>query len=255
VLLVESTYGDRVHDPDDGGERLATIICETIEKGGKVIIPAFAVGRVEEVIYWLRMLEASRRIPTVPVYLDSPMAVHALKFYAGHTSDLDPDMRTRRGEMSAFATRRFTAVASPQQSREVQASRQPSIVISSSGMATGGRILHHLKAALPNPRHTVLFVGYQAAGTRGRALVEGAETVKIHGQFIPVAARIARIDSMSAHADADEIMRWLGQFTRRPSMTYLVHGEPAAWAALKRRIEEELGWPLRVPDYLERVTL
>ena len=255
VLLVESTYGDRAHDPDDGGERLATIIRETIDKGGKVIIPAFAVGRVEEVIYWLRTLEASRRIPVVPVYLDSPMAVQALKFYAGHTGDLDPDMQTRRGEMSAFTTKRFTAVASPQQSREIQASRQPSIVISSSGMATGGRILHHLKSALPNPRHTVLFVGYQAAGTRGRALVDGAETVKIHGQFIPVAARIARIDSMSAHADADEIMKWLGQFARRPSMTYLVHGEPASQAALTRRIEEELGWPLRVPDYLERVTL
>ena len=255
VLLVESTYGDRAHEPDDNGERLSAIIRETIERGGKVIIPSFAVGRVEEVIYWLRRLEAARRIPVVPVYLDSPMAVQALKFYASHSDDLDPDMRTRRGEMSAFTTTRFTAVASPQQSREIQASRQPSIVISSSGMATGGRILHYLKATLPNPKHTVLFVGYQAAGTRGRKLLEGAEAVKIHGQFVPVAARIERIDSMSAHADAGEIMQWLRQFTRPPSMTYLVHGEPAAQAALKGRIEEELGWPLHVPDYLERVTL
>lgn len=255
VLLVESTYGDRAHEPDDDGARLATIIRETIEGGGKVIIPAFAVGRVEEVIYWLRRLEASGRIPIVPVYLDSPMAVQALKFYASHSNDLDPDMQTRRGDMSAFTTRRFTAVVSPQQSREIQASRQPSIVISASGMATGGRILHHLKVALPNPRHTVLFVGYQAAGTRGRKLLEGADTAKIHGQLIPVAARIERIDSMSAHADADEILRWLGQFTRPPSMTYLVHGEPAAQAALQSRIQKELGWPLHVPDYLERVTI
>ena len=184
--------------------------------GGKVIIPAFAVGRVEEVIYWLRKLEEARRIPVVPVYLDSPMAVQALKYYASHSNDLDPDMRTRRGEMSAFTTKRFTAVASPQQSREIQASRLPSIVISSSGMATGGRVLHYLKAALPNPRHTVLFVGYQAAGTRGRKLLEGADTVKIHGQLVPVAARIERIDSMSAHADADEILRWLRAVHARP---------------------------------------
>ena len=255
VLLLESTYGDRAHDPDDNGDRLATVIRETIDRGGKVIIPAFAVGRVEEVIYWLRALEAARRIPVVPVYLDSPMAVQALRYYASHSNDLDPDMRTRRGELSAFTTTRFTAVSSPQQSREIQASRLPSIVISSSGMATGGRILHHLKAALPNPRHTVLFVGYQAAGTRGRTLVEGADTVKIHGQSIAVAARIERIDSMSAHADAGEIMRWLRGFTRRPSMTYLVHGEPPAQDALRSRIEKDLGWALHVPDYLECVTL
>jgi metallo-beta-lactamase family protein len=191
----------------------------------------------------------------VPVYLDSPMAVQALRFYANHSRDLDPDMRTGRGELSAFTTRRFTAIASPQQSRDVQASRLPSIVISSSGMATGGRVLHHLKAALPNPRHTVLFVGYQAAGTRGRQLLEGAEAVKIHGMPVPVAARIERIDSMSAHADADEILRWLKRFTAQPSMTFLVHGEPPAQEALRSRIQEELGWAPRVPDYLERVTI
>lgn len=255
VLLVESTYGDRAHEPDDNGDRLAAIIRETIDGGGKVIIPAFAVGRVEEVIYWLRKLEQARRIPVVPVYLDSPMAVQALKHYANHSRDLDPDMQTMRGQMSAFTTKRFTAVASPQQSREIQASRQPAIVISSSGMATGGRILHYLKAVLPNPKHTVLFVGYQAAGTRGRKLVEGADTVKIHGELVPVAARIERLDSMSAHADADEILRWLRTFTAPPSMTYLVHGESSAQTALKDRIERELGWPLHVPDYLERVTI
>ena len=220
-----------------------------------MIIPAFAVGRVEEVIYWLKRLEEARRIPIVPVYVDSPMAVDALRHYANHSRDLDPDMQTGRGQMGAFTTRRFTAVASPQQSKEVQASVSPCIVVSASGMATGGRVLHHLKAALPRKRNTVLFVGYQAAGTRGRQLVEGAETVKIHGQLVPVAARIERIDSMSAHADAGEIMQWLRGFTRAPGMTYLVHGEPPAQEALKARIEQELGWQVRIPEYLEQVRL
>jgi metallo-beta-lactamase family protein len=253
VLLVESTYGDRTHEPDDGGARLAEIITTTIGGGGKVIIPAFAIGRVEEVIYWLKTLEDARRIPTVPVYVDSPMAVDALRHYANHSRDLDPDVREGRGQMGAFTTRRFTAVASPQQSKEVQATTAPCIVVSASGMATGGRVLHHLKAALPRRRNTVLFVGYQAAGTRGRQLLEGAETVKIHGQVVPVAARIERIDSMSAHADAGEIMQWLRGFTRPPAVTYLVHGEPPAQAALKDRIERELGWRVHVPEYLERV--
>jgi metallo-beta-lactamase family protein len=255
VLLVESTYGDRLHEADDEGAHIAQIIGATIERGGKVIIPAFAVGRVEEVIYWLKRLEAAHRIPSVPVYLDSPMAVEALKHYANHSRDLDPDMQTGRGQMSAFTTRRFTAVSSPVQSKQIQASPSPCIVISASGMATGGRVLHYLKAALPNPKHTVLFVGYQAAGTRGRALVEGAAEVKIHGQMVPVAARIERVDSMSAHADANEILRWLRGFRQPPAQTCIVHGEPAAQAALKARIEQELGWPLVVPAYREAVTI
>jgi metallo-beta-lactamase family protein len=255
VLLVESTYGDRAHEPDDGGARLAEIVTTTIEGGGKVIIPAFAIGRVEEVIYWLKKLEDARRIPVVPVYVDSPMAVDALRHYANHSHDLDPDVQDGRGQTGAFTTRRFTAVASPQQSKEIQASPAPCIVVSASGMATGGRVLHHLKAALPRARNTVLFVGYQAAGTRGRQLLEGAETVKIHGFHVPVAARIEQIDSMSAHADAGEIMQWLRGFTRAPGITYLVHGEPPAQAALKDRIERELGWRVRIPEYLERVPL
>jgi metallo-beta-lactamase family protein len=255
ILLLESTYGDRLHEPDDGGERLAAIITSTIAGGGKVIIPAFAVGRVEEVIYWLKRLETAHRIPIVPVYLDSPMAVEALRHYGNHSRDLDPDMQTGRGQMSAFTTQRFTAVSSVVQSRQIQASPAPCIVISASGMASGGRVLHYLKAALPNPRHTVLFVGYQAAGTRGRHLLEGATSVKIHGEYVPVGARIERIDSMSAHADQNEIMRWLGGFSRPPAMTYLVHGEMAAQEALRTRIEKELGWATHVPEYGEQVTI
>jgi metallo-beta-lactamase family protein len=250
VLLVESTYGDRAHEADPDGSRLAEVVNDTVRRGGKVIIPAFAVGRVEEVIYWLKKLEEARRIPVLPVFLDSPMAIEALRNYANRADELDADMQAARGELSRFATMRFQLVASPQQSAELVASRQISIVISSSGMATGGRVLHHLKAALPNPRNTVLFTGYQAAGTRGRQLVEHATEVKIHGQLVPVAARIAILESMSAHADADELVRWLHGFEQPPAMTYLVHGEPASLDAMTRRVERDLpGWRTEVAAY------
>jgi metallo-beta-lactamase family protein len=254
VLLIESTYGDRDHETDDDGEELARVVRDTVKRGGKVIIPAFAIGRVEELLHWLKKLEEERRIPSVPVFVDSPMAVDGLKFYAGRTGELDPDMRNHgRRAMEAFSPKRLQMVNSTQQSKELTASKIPSIVISSSGMATGGRVLHHLKAALPDPRFTVLFVGYQAAGTRGRDLVDGAKEMKIHGQFVPVGARVEKIDSMSAHADRNEMLRWLGGFKEAPSTTYLVHGEPPAQAALKEKIETQLGWKVAVPKYRESV--
>lgn len=254
VLLLESTYGDRDHPVDDDGEELAEIVRETVKRGGKVLVPAFALGRVEEILYWLKRLEDARRIPSVPVFVDSPMAIEALKFYGQRTGELDPDLRNHgRRVMEVFATRRFQTVNSTAQSKELTASKTPAIVVSSSGMATGGRVLHHLKAALPDPRHTVLFVGFQAEGTRGRALVEGAREVKIHGQFVPVNATIAKIDSMSAHADRGEILRWLRGFDEAPGITYLVHGEPASQAALEQQIEATLGWKVHVPAYRERV--
>jgi metallo-beta-lactamase family protein len=253
VLLVEATYGDRTHEPDDHGERLGAIVKETVARGGKVIVPAFAIGRVEEVLYWLKHLEEAGRIPVVPVYVDSPMAAAALKFYSSRPSELDPELKTDHHDVTSFYTSRMTVVASPQQSKELVASRQPSIVIASSGMATGGRVLHHLESALPNPHDTVLFVGYQAAGTRGRQLVDGARQVRLKGRDIPVAARIEQIESMSAHADAGEIMRWLSGFSRPPSMTYLVHGEPGPLEALRQRLDSTLHWPVHIAGYLERV--
>ena len=254
VLLLESTYGNRDHVADDDGEELAEIVRDTVRRGGKVIVPAFAIGRVEEILYWLKKLEESGRIPSLPVYVDSPMAIDGLKFYGERSAELDTDMRNHgRRAMQAFATKRFQTVNSRQQSKELTASKLPSVVISSSGMATGGRVLHHLKAALPDSRYTVLFVGYQAEGTRGRDLVEGAKEVKIHGEFVPVNAKIAKIDSMSAHADRNETLRWLKQFTRAPKTTYLVHGEPAAQAPLKAQIERELGWHVEVAKYREMV--
>ena len=253
LVLVESTYGDRDHDRDDNGEALAEVIRDTVRRGGKLIIPAFAIGRVGEVLYWIRRLETESRIPTLPVHVDSPMANDALRFYTARVSELDPDMRPEQKGISAFATTRFTLVASPQQSKALTASRTPAIVISSSGMATGGRVLHHMAAALPDPRHTVLFVGYQAAGTRGRLLVDGAREVKIHGRHIPVAARIAKVDSMSAHADRGEIVRWLGTLPKPPDRLCLVHGEEGPMDALRALVTDRFGWQPHMPAHGERI--
>jgi metallo-beta-lactamase family protein len=259
TVLVESTYGDRDHPTDDQGNELAVVIRETAARGGKVVIPAFAIGRVEELLYWIRRLERERRIPTLPVFVDSPMASEALRFYIQRAHELDPDMQPDRKpgarDVSAFATARFQVIASPQQSKELTASRKSGIVISSSGMATGGRVLHHLAAALPDPRNTVLLVGFQAEGTRGRQLLEGAAEVRIHGGPVPVRARVAKLNSMSGHADRGEIIRWLKTLPAPPRRLFLVHGEPAPMDALKAKIKQELGWDAATPQHLERVSL
>ena len=279
-LLVESTYGDRVHEQDDDGARLAEIVQTTAQRGGKLIIPAFAIGRVEELLYWLRRLEAENGIPVLPVYVDSPMAGAALARYTERVHELDPEMQPEQRDDRAphdaaapsppdvrrrtamqerdvciFCTERFRVVASAEESKQLTASKAPCIVISASGMAEGGRVLHHLKAALPNAQNTVLFAGYQGAGTRGRRLVDGEKSVKIHGEWIPVAARIERIDSMSAHADSDEILRWLKGFTAPPKRTFIVHGEPVAQDALGARITAELRWEHHAPQHGERVEI
>jgi metallo-beta-lactamase family protein len=251
TLLVESTYGDRVHPDDDDAARLERVIAETTAQNGRVIIPAFAVGRVEEVLYWIKKLEDSHRLKPLPVYVDSPMALQSIEYYGQHDHDLDEDVRSEDND--AYVTRRFRPIATARESREIVATHGAAIVVSSSGMATGGRVLHHLAAALPDPRNTVLFVGYQAEGTRGRALVDGAKQVKIHGQMVPVAARIEKLDSMSAHADAGEILRWLRTFKTPPSRTYLVHGERPAQDALKERIEKTLRWSVHIPQHAEKV--
>jgi len=264
-LLVESTYGNRIHEQDDDGARIAQIIRETADRGGKVVIPAFALGRVEELLYWIDRLEERRQIPVLPVYVDSPMATTVLAEYRKRMNELDPEIAAMAApgtghvvaerRMCAFCTSKLTVVSTIAESRAVQESNTPSIVISASGMATGGRVLHHLARALPNPRNTVLFAGYQAAGTRGRQLKDGAKFTKIHGVEVQVAARIEAIDSMSAHADANEIMRWLGHFKTPPTTTFLVHGEVEPMDALRARIERELGWRVKTPGHLERVEI
>jgi metallo-beta-lactamase family protein len=279
-LLVESTYGDRLHEQDDNGDRLAAIINDTAQRGGKLIIPAFAIGRTEELVYWVRRLESEKRIPVLPVFVDSPMAAAALARYSERVHELDPEMRpeerddkaphdaaapntpeVRRRqarherEMCVFCTERFKVIRSTEESKQLTASRTPSIIISASGMAAGGRVLHHLKMALPDPKNTILFAGYQAVGTRGRRLVDGEKSIKMHGQWIPVAARIEKIDSMSAHADAGEIMRWLGGFAAPPKQTFIVHGEPTAQDTLGARVQAELGWQWKAPEHRETVQL
>jgi metallo-beta-lactamase family protein len=253
VLVVESTYGDRLHPADDDGERLAEVIRTTIDRRGKVIVPSFAIGRVEEVLYWVKRLEEEGRIPVVPVYVDSPMALEALNFYSRRGDELDDELSQRGRAVRMFATKRFTVTRSGQESKQITASKLPSIVISASGMATGGRVLHHLADALPDRRCTVLFVGFQAEGTRGRQLVDGAHEVKIHGRLIPVNATVVRLDGMSAHADQGEIIRWLTGFTSPPKVTYLVHGEPASMEALKTAIGGALGWRVEIPQMNETV--
>lgn len=277
-LLVESTYGDRIHERDDDGAALARVVTETAARGGKLIIPAFAIGRVEELVYWLKRLEEERRVPVLPVYLDSPMAAAALAAYRARIAELDPELDPARGDdvaphdaaagesldararrvhderaMCVFCTERFRIIQTPQESKALTASREPAIVISSSGMAEGGRVLHHLKAALPDARNTVLFAGYQGVGTRGHRLLVGEQSIKIHGGWVPVAAHIERLDSMSAHADASEIMRWLRGFVRPPRHTFIVHGEPASMSALSAHIAAELGWETSMPEYLATV--
>ena len=279
-LLVESTYGNRVHEQDDNGTRLAEIVNATATRGGKLIIPAFAIGRVEELLYWLKRLEAEKRIPVLPVFVDSPMAAAALARYTERVHELDPEMqpevrddkaphdaaaphppdvRRRQAmqerEVCVFCTERFRVIGTADESKQLTASKMPSIVISASGMAEGGRVLHHLKAALPNAQHTVLFAGYQATGTRGRRLVDGEKSVKIHGEWIPVAAEIEHLDSMSAHADSNELMHWLGGFKTAPKQAFLVHGEPVAQDALGARIQKELGWIWKAPQHGEKVEI
>jgi metallo-beta-lactamase family protein len=265
VLLVESTYGDRTHEADDDGHLLAGIVNETVARHGKIVIPAFALGRVEELLYWVSLLEERNAIPKLPVYVDSPMSSSVLMEYRHRLEELDPEMShyaVSGGQQAgserratAFATAKLTVISSIEESRAVQESAEPSIVISSSGMATGGRVLHHLARVLPDGRNTVLFAGYQAAGTRGRSLKDGAKTVRIHGQEVPVHAEIAALESMSAHADSNEILRWLGRFKRPPKMTCLVHGEPGPMDALRARIERELGWTVRTPDHGEKIEI
>lgn len=250
ILLVESTYGDRLHPPEDDGATLARIISETIARRGKVIIPAFAIGRVEELLYWIFKLEDQGRLAKLPIYVDSPMAIKGLEYYNSHTDELDKEIVAMRRKLP-----RFTSINSAQDSKALVENDNPAVIIASSGMATGGRVVHHLFAGLPDPRNTVLFVGYQAAGTRGRQLEDGAQYVKIFGQHVPVHARIEKIDGMSSHADAGEIVRWLRTFPRAPKTTYLVHGEVVAQDALKARITKELGWNVEIPTHGQKVEL
>jgi metallo-beta-lactamase family protein len=255
-VFVESTYGDRRHDPTPVPEQLERVVRAAHDRGGALVVPAFAIGRTQELIYHLRALEDAGRIPRLPTFVDSPMAIEATGLYCAHPEDLDPD--TAAPVMSGSCplhTARFKLTRSVEDSRAINDVRGPAIIIAASGMATGGRILHHLRRRLPDAKTTVLLAGFQAYGTRGRLLQDGARTLRIFGDDVPVRARVEVIHGLSAHADADGLMRWLRTTSGRPRRVLVVHGDPAPADALAGRIRAELGWDALVPDYRERVTL
>jgi metallo-beta-lactamase family protein len=240
ALVVESTYGDRDHD-EEGLAELAAVVSRTIERGGVVVVPAFAVDRTEVVLMALRQLTQEGRIPRVPVYVDSPMALGALRIYQQALAADDADVRTDLGpDALVFDPGELHEVQSAQQSMALNAPRHPCVIVSASGMATGGRVTHHLKHQLPHPRNSVVLVGYQAEGTRGRDLAEGATELKIHGRYVPVRAEVTLIEGFSVHADADELLAWVAAAPEPPRVVYVVHGEPAASRALADRVRDEL---------------
>ncbi len=249
-LVVESTYGDRMHKSTDVLLELASVINRTAARGGVVVIPAFAVGRAQSLLYCIHLLKSQGVIHDLPVYLNSPMAASATHVYERHRDEL----RLTAAQCRAMA---HTAqiVHTPEESRLLNARRGPMVIISASGMATGGRVLHHLKAFAPDKRNTILFAGYQAGGTRGATIVGGAATVRIFGEDVPIRAEVARLDSLSAHADAPEIIQWLRGFQSAPRQTFITHGEPAAADAMRQHIERELHWNCHMPYYLESVKL
>ena len=255
-LLVESTYGDREHGEAPIEEQLAPVVNAAVERDGALLIPSFAVGRTQHVLYYLRKLQDQKRIPEVPIYVDSPMAIDATAIYCRfgdeHNLNVDLLMDEQACPLRCRETR-FTRTV--HESKRLNDAPGPLIIISASGMCTGGRILHHLKHRLPDSKNTVLFVGYQAQGTRGRRLLEGAETLRIHGTTVPVRAQIAQIDGLSAHGDARELMRWLSGFETEPQQAFLVHGEPHAAQALEERIRKQLSWATHKPRYGETVSL
>jgi metallo-beta-lactamase family protein len=216
-----------------------------------VLIPSFAVGRAQSLLYYIHRLKADGRIPAdLPVFLNSPMAQDATVLYRQHRAEhrLDPE----QCHAMCHAAR---IVNSVEESKALNARRGPMVIIAASGMATGGRVVHHLKAFAPDPRNTILFSGYQAGGTRGASILQGAQSVKIHGTQVPIKAEVAVLDNLSAHADCAEIIQWLRGFRRAPKETFITHGEPAAADALRLRIEAELGWNCRAPDHMETVAL
>jgi metallo-beta-lactamase family protein len=246
VLLIESTYGNREHPAEDAAARLGQIVRESAARGGSVLMPAFAVGRAQALLLVLQRLRAAGAIPSrLPIFLDSPMAIEATELYRRHGALL----RVPRGELARLVDN-VRIVTEASQSMRLTASRFPRIVISASGMATGGRVLHHLKAIAPQPEHAIVFAGFQVGGSRGARLIAGEREVKIHGEFVPVRAAVHHLEGFSAHADRRELIAWLRQLRQAPRRTFVVHGEPDAADALRIAIERELGWQqVRVPQH------
>ena len=251
VMIVESTYGNRRHPVEDVMARLAGIVNTTIQRGGSVLMPTFAVGRAQALMLVLQRLKRSGAIPSeLPIFVDSPMAQQATAVYRRYGRLL----RIKPSEVATL-TDGVRMIETPQQSMRLVRSRYPSVILSASGMATGGRVLHHLKAMAPEPRHHIVFPGFQVGGSRGAKMIGGATEVKIHGEYVPVRAELSHLEGLSGHADADELIEWLRGQPRPPRQTFVVHGEPEASDALRLRIADELGWKVRVPQQGETVAV
>jgi metallo-beta-lactamase family protein len=254
-LLLESTYGNRTH-PANSEDELAKVINKVATAKGCLIIPSFAVGRTQEVIYSIRTLEDQGKIPAIPVHMDSPMAISATDIYCAHSEEHDLDMKLlNEAKLWPLFSKKFYIHRTAEESKAINDMAGPLIIISASGMVTGGRILHHLKRRLPDPKTTVLLVGFQAEGTRGRTLQSGMKEVKMLGEIIPVRAEVKTIDGFSAHADQGEILRWLGSFKKPPKKTFVIHGEPPASKALDAVLRDELKWNTEIPSIGQTVVL
>lgn len=249
-VVVESTYGDRLHEPVDPADALQRAIDQPLRRGGVVVIPAFAVGRAQSVLYYLYKLRQAHKIPSTPIYLNSPMAADATSLFHRHGDE----HHLSHDEFHAMCNL-VRIVNTPEESRHLNTLSGPMVIVSASGMATGGRVLHHIRQFGRDAKNAIVFVGFQAAGTRGARLIGGATELKMFGEYVPIRAQVSALDCLSSHADRDEIIAWLGGVGRAPERCFITHGEPVAADALRLRIEEKLKWPASVPDYGEAVTL
>jgi metallo-beta-lactamase family protein len=257
VLLCESTYGDREHESGDPAELLSAVVNRVAKRGGSIVIPAFAIGRTQTFMYYLRQLEDQQRIPRLPVYVDSPMALSATDLYLKYKEDHDLDFsrEDNDGKGDPLDVHQFHLTRTVDESKQINNVKTPCIIISASGMVTGGRVMHHLVQRLPDPRNAVILAGFQAQGTRGRALQEGAKTLRLFGQEVPVNAEIVELGQFSAHAGKSELLRWLTGLPAPPKQTYLVHGEPSAAQSLQSAIRENFKWNVSVARYLDTIDL
>ncbi len=254
LVVMESTYGNRTHPKEDPLPELAALITAAIKRGGSVVVPAFAIERTQKFIFIVKHLIESGQIPRLPVFCDSPMAIKAVEIFLKHDEEYTDETREMiRKYGSPLEWPGFTFASTPEESKRINAEETPAVIISSSGMVTGGRILHHLAQRLPNPKNLVLFIGFQAPGTRGFAIKSKVPEVKIFGDIIPIRAQIAALEQFSDHADPPELLQWLHTFGKQPATTYLVHGEPDASGQMRDMMKKELGWNVQVAQYLEKV--
>ncbi|MDD4052006.1 MAG: MBL fold metallo-hydrolase [candidate division Zixibacteria bacterium] len=255
-LVIESTYGDRLHETQSANDALARVINESFDRGGLLVIPSFAIGRTQTLLYVIRELEEKKAIPIMPVYVDSPMAVEATEVFENRLADLDLTCRAEYvNGKQVMRPQKLHFCRTTQESKAINALKGRAIIVSAGGMAAGGRILHHLERCLPKPEHTILLIGYQAEGTRGRSLLEGKPWVRIHGQQVAVKAKVESIAGFSGHADYNETLAWLMGFNRAPEKTFIVHGEPQASGALAEKIRGRFGWEVVVPKLGESFEL